>query len=149
MRRARETAAPLSRLHNLPVVVDEELAEWDRESTSYIPIEELRATRDERWLAMVEGRLEDFDVDPVQFRGGVVRAMEHVVSANPGRAVAVVCHGGVINAYLSHVLGTRELLFFEPRYSSVSRVVAARSGARSVLSLNETFHLRGTALLDR
>ena len=148
MRRARETAEALSRSHNLPVVIDEELSEWDREATSYIPIEELRATRDERWMAMVEGRLDAFDVDPAQFQAGVVRAVEHVVAANPGRKVAVVCHGGVINAYLAHVLGTRELMFFEPRYSSVSRVAAARSGQRAVVSLNETFHLRGSGLLQ-
>lgn len=149
LRRARETAEPISQTHNLALVVDDELSEWDREATSYIPIEELRVTRDERWVAMAEGRLEAFDVDPGQFQEGVVRAVEHLVAANPGRKVAVVCHGGVINAYLAHILGTSRLLFFEPRYSSINRVVAARSGQRSVLSLNETAHLRGTALLDR
>ena len=147
MQRARQTAVPLSVAHDLPVVVDEELTEWDREATSYIPIDELRATRDERWLAMVEGRLDAFDVDPGQFQAGVVRAVEHLVAANQGRKVAVVCHGGVINAYLAHILGISRLMFFEPRYTSVNRVVAARTGQRSVLSLNETAHLRGTALL--
>src|SRR4051812_33927709 len=47
LRRAQETAAPVSRVHNLPVVIDEELAEWDRAASSYIPVEELRATNDE------------------------------------------------------------------------------------------------------
>jgi 2,3-bisphosphoglycerate-dependent phosphoglycerate mutase len=147
--RARQTAEPVSGTHNLPLVIDEELAEWDREATSYIPIEELRVARDERWLAMAEGRLEAFDVDPDQFQQGVVRAMERLVEANPGRKVAVVSHGGVINAYLAHILGTTRLMFFEPRYTSINRVVAARSGQRSVLALNETAHLRGTPLLDR
>lgn len=147
--RARQTAAPISEVHNLPLVIDEELSEWDREATSYIPIEELRVTRDERWRAVAEGRLEAFDVDPDQFQRGVVAAVERLIDANPGRKVAVVSHGGVINAYLAHVLGTSRLMFFEPRYTSVSRVVAARSGQRSVLALNETAHLRGTSLLDR
>ena len=112
-------------------------------------MEELRVTRDERWLALAEGRLDSFDVDPDQFQRGVVEALERLVEANPGRKVAVVCHGGVINAYLAHILGTTKLMFFEPRYTSISRVAAARSGQRSVLALNETAHLRGTSLLDR
>src|SRR5436305_14730984 len=61
MNRAQETAAPVAVVHNLPIVVDEELAEFDREATSYIPVEELRATKDERWLAMVEGRFDGHD----------------------------------------------------------------------------------------
>ena len=36
--------------------------------------------------------------------------------------------------------------FFYPNYTSIHRVAAARSGERSVLSLNETCHLRGTGL---
>ena len=147
--RALQTAEPIAAVHNLALVVDDELTEFDREATSYIPIEELRATRDERWLAMVEGRLDEFEVDPDEFRSGVVRAVERIVAANPGRKVAVVCHGGVINAYLGHILGISRLMWFEPAYSSVHRVAAARSGERSVVALNESAHLRGTGLLAR
>jgi probable phosphoglycerate mutase len=56
--------------------------------------------------------------------------------------VAAVCHGGTINAYLSAVLGLEQLMFFVPQYTSVSRVRASRSGARSIVSMNETGHLR-------
>jgi probable phosphoglycerate mutase len=142
LRRARETAAAVATHHGLEVVVDDELAEFDKEATSYIPYEELKATRDERFVAMVEGRLEDYDVDPADFQAGVVRAIERVIDANPGGTVGVVCHGGVINAYLAHVLGIDRLLFFEPVYTSISRVAAARTGQRSLVSLNETAHLR-------
>ena len=92
---------------------------------------------------MVEGNLGEFDVDPEAFRRGVVEAMERLVSANPGRTVAVVCHGGVINAYAAQVLGIDRVLFFEPRYASINRFAASRQGTRSVVSLNETAHLRG------
>lgn len=143
LQRARQTAHAVARHHGLELVVDEELAEFDKEATSYIPYEELKATRDERFLAMTEGRLEDFDVDPEVFQEGVVAAIERVIEANPGRTVGVVCHGGVINAYLAHVLGIDRLLFFEPGYTSISRVAASRTGARSVVSLNELAHLRG------
>lgn len=147
MQRARETAAPLATALGVDVVVDSELAEFDREATSYIPIEELKAAKDERWLAMVEGTFEDNGVDPVAFRTGVVRAMDHIVTGNPGGSVAVICHGGVINAYLAHILDIDRSLWFEPKYTSIHRVLASRRGDRSLETLNEVAHLRGTKLL--
>ena len=148
MRRALETAAPVASTHGVEVVVDDELAEFDREATSYIPIEELKATNDERWIAMVEGRLEDWEGNAELFRAAVVGAVERVIAANAGpRVVAVVCHGGVINNYVGHVLGIERPLWFEPRYTSITRIAASRSGIRSVVSLNETAHLRGSGLL--
>lgn len=149
MRRARETAEPLAAALGLDVLVDEDLAEFDREATTYIPVEELKATKDERWLALVEGRIGDvYGVDPAEFRAGVVRTVERVVESRLGRTMALVCHGGVINAYLASVLGVERSVVFEPRYTSISRVAASTSHAvRSVLTLNETAHLRGTGLL--
>lgn len=147
LQRARQTAAPLASALGVEVVVDTELSEWDREATSYIPVEELKATKDERWMAMVEGNFDTADVDPVAFKEGVVRAIEHVITGNPGGSVAVVCHGGVINAYLAHILGIERPLWFEPRYTSIHRVLASRRGDRSLQTLNETAHLRGSNLL--
>ncbi|MBK9178164.1 MAG: histidine phosphatase family protein [Acidimicrobiales bacterium] len=149
MQRARETAAPLAAAHGLEVVVDDELAEYDRNAHFYVPVEELKATGDPRWKEVLEGTWTDGEVDPATFRAVVVEAVERVIEANPSRRVAVVCHGGVINAYVAHVLdlGDRfETGFFYPVYTSISRVMAARSGERSVASLNETAHLRGTGL---
>lgn len=142
MRRAVETAETVAKAQGLPVLIDEELAEFDREATSYIPLEELKAARDERYLAMVEGRLEDIHADPAAFQAGVVGAIERVIERHAGQKVAVVCHGGVINAYLAHILGIQRMLFFGPDYTSVSRVLASSTGQRSVLTLNETPHLR-------
>ena len=83
-------------------------------------------------------------VDPHEFRAGVVDAVEAIIAAHPGEKVAAVCHGGVINAYLTHILGIADPSgFFYPNYTSIHRIAAARSGERSVLSLNETCHLRG------
>jgi probable phosphoglycerate mutase len=149
LRRARETAEPVGKVHNLPVVVDEELAEWDRAATSYIPVEELRATNDERWRSLVENSFDVFDFDVTAFQQGVVAAVERIIHANPGRKVAVVCHGGVINVYLAHILGLDQQLFFLPVYTSLHRVLASRTGHRGISSLNETAHLRGTGLLLR
>lgn len=140
--RARETADPLARASGLELQVDHGITEFDQGSNSYIPMEELRTTKDERWLALAGGTLEGFDIDPAQFRDQAVGAIEGIVESNPGRKVAVVCHGGVINAYVGHVLGIDRLLWFEPLYSSIARLAASRHGPRSVLSLNEAPHLR-------
>ena len=146
MRRARETADAIAVAHGLDVNIDDELAEFDREAVSYIPFEELRATRDERYKAMIEDRLHDLEVDGVAFQNGVVGAVERVIDANPGRKIAVVCHGGVINAYTAHIAGVPRLLWFEPGYTSINRVAASKSGIRSVVALNETAHLRNVVL---
>jgi len=135
MRRARETAAPLSSRLGLPVQVDEGLAEYDRGAGSYIPIEELKAANDPRWTQLPER--------PEEFQRDVVTAIEAIVAAHPGERVAVVCHGGVINAYAGHVLGLTDPLFFLPAYTSVSRILAASTGTRSIESLNESAHIRG------
>src|SRR5207249_4866325 len=90
LRRAVETATELARPHAVELVVDEELCEWDRDDPSYIPIEELRELRDERWSALVEERWDELapGLDPARFRAGVVGAVERVVAAHPGEHVA-------------------------------------------------------------
>ena len=77
---------------------------------------------------------------------------EALIARPGGDKIAVVCHGGVINAYLAHILnldsakqGVHEH-FFYPNYTSIHRVAAARSGERSVVTINETSHLRNTGL---
>jgi broad specificity phosphatase PhoE len=146
MQRARQTAEPLAAALGLSVVVDTDLAEYDREATGYIPMEDVKAAAGEKWAAMVEENFEGA-VDPIEFQRGVVTAIDHIVTGNPGGTIAVVCHGGVINAYLAAILGLDRILWFEPRYTSISRVLASRRGDRSLSTLNETAHLRGTNLL--
>jgi probable phosphoglycerate mutase len=141
LRRARETAAPLAARLGLEVVIDEDLAEFDREADFYIPMEELKAEGDPRWQQMVDGTWST-EVEAQAFEVGVAAAMERVIAANPGRNVAVVCHGGVINAYLADVLGLADPMFFYPAYTGISRVMAARSGERSIATVNEAGHLR-------
>jgi probable phosphoglycerate mutase len=143
MRRAQETAAPLARVLGVTPVVDPELAEFDKDAHFYIPMEELKAAGDERYQKMLRGEY-DGEVDPHTFREVVTVAIERIVEANAGATVAIVCHGGVINAYASHVLGLDYPLFFEPHYTSVNRFLASSRGHRSLVSLNDLGHLHGT-----
>ena len=122
------------------------VAEWDRHSNEYVPIEELKANDDPRWQALVRGEWTAHDETPEQFAARTVGALERIVAAHRGERVVVVCHGGVINGYLAHVLGLREYSFFYPNYTSIHRVAAAGTGERSIVTVNETPHLRGTGL---
>lgn len=144
MVRARETAAPLAAARGLEAVVTDGVAEFDRDADSYVPMEELKAAGDPRWHQIVEGGyFGNGDLAPEQFQATVVSAVEGVIARNAGGTAAIVCHGGVINAYVAHVLGIDDLIFFEPGYTSISRIRASRRGHRMVVSLNETAHLRG------
>ncbi len=141
--RARQTAAPLAeRLGGDPKVISE-LAEFDADSTSYIPVEEMRSTQHPRLRAMVEGRWDELgsSVAPEIFQDTIVRTLDGLADSHPGQRLAIVCHGAVINAYLGDIIGTPRLLWFEPRYTSLHRVLVSRSGVRSVESLNELPHL--------
>ena len=121
LRRAVQTAEHVAARTGHDVIVDDELAEFDRHSHFYIPYEELKAEKDERWDDLIAGRWgTDGEVDPATFQAVVVEAVERVIAANPGRTVAIVCHGGVINAYLAHILGVdgpAGPMFFEPAYA--------------------------------
>jgi 2,3-bisphosphoglycerate-dependent phosphoglycerate mutase len=143
--RARETAQPVAAAFGLEPEVVEGIAEWDADSDEYIPVEELRELKDERWYAMIEGRWTDTGgVDPSVFQAQIVPAVDELIARFAGRRVVAVTHGGVVNVYLAHVLGIARHLWFHPEYTSVSRVHASRDGMRSVGTVNETAHLVGT-----
>lgn len=142
LRRARETAEPLADRLGLAIELEPRVAEYDRDSESYIPLEELRELDYEAWRDfMSRGYPEGMDLE--DFRHGVVSACDEIIRDNAGRRVVVVCHGGVINTWASHVVGLGFKLFFNPGYTSLNRFLASSEGARSVGSLNEQAHLRG------
>ncbi len=142
LRRATETAAPIAQALGLTTEIVDGLHEYDSAADSYIPIEEMRAENSERWQAMVEGRWAEYGGEPPdQFRSRIVPCLDGVIAAHPGRTVAAVCHGGVINVYLAAILGIDRALWFDPEYTSISRVHASRTGTRSVASVNEAAHL--------
>jgi probable phosphoglycerate mutase len=140
--RAVDTAAPIAKSCGLEVEVVEGLIEYDSNSDHYIPMEELRATKDERCHAMVSGQWDAFGADlPHVFRERIDATVTEIVSRFAGRRVVAVCHGGVINVALGSVLGVEQPLWFEPGYTSLSRMRASRGGVRSIASLNELAHL--------
>jgi 2,3-bisphosphoglycerate-dependent phosphoglycerate mutase len=116
LQRARQTAAPLAAQFGLEAQVIAELAEFDAAASSYIPIEEMKATRDPRLQAMTEGRWDQFgsEIEPDAFRSMVVAVIDGVAAVHPGESAAVVCHwqssvavaiGTVVGIPLGIVLG--------------------------------------------
>lgn len=142
-RRAIETAAPVAAALGLEVEVVDGIAEYDWRADHYIPTEELARANDGRWQAMLEGRWEEFGGDPPDvFRARIDAAVDELVAQHPGGRVVAVCHGGVINCVVARVIGLEALLWFNPAYTSIHRVMASRSGVRSLVSLNDTAHLQ-------
>jgi probable phosphoglycerate mutase len=141
--RARQTAQPLAELFGVQPEVVEMLAEYDRHDSHYIPLEDLKAMRTEgdtqRWYELLAGNDSD---ERRAWRDELVPVIEAIIEANRGRVVAAVCHGGVINAYISHVLGVGSPMVFEPYYTAINRVMAAGSGERSLRTVNESPWMR-------
>lgn len=147
MRRAIETASPIAEIMNLPVISVDGVAEFDRHSEWYVPVEELKAANDPRWRDLVNGQWTATHETEEEFIHRIVASIEEIVERHSSQRVLVVCHGGVINAYVASILGlANKRGFFYPNYTSIHRIAAARSGERSVVTLNETSHLRGSGL---
>ena len=142
LQRAVATAAPIGAACGVEIEIVDDLIEYDNNSDHYIPMEEMRLNKDDRWQAMVDGRWDEFGADlPEVFRARIDAVTTALVERFPGKRIVAVCHGGVINVALGSVLGVVPPLWFEPGYTSVSRMIASRTGIRSVASLNELAHL--------
>lgn len=140
LRRAIETAQPLAESLGWRPVIHESVAEYDRDASHYIPMEELKREDYPAWKAFVDGGYGD-EVDMAEFAMRVSDGMEEIIRAHAGRRVAVFCHGGVVNVWTAKVLGMAPSLFIDVDYGSISRFLCASTGERSVRSLNETGHL--------
>jgi probable phosphoglycerate mutase len=140
-RRAIQTAEPVAAARDLPVEIDDRLAEYDRDLPVYIPIEHIRAENPQEWARIAQGRLPS-SVDEAGFRRRVGAAIDDAVSAaDPEDTVAVFSHGGVINVVLHEILGTKRLLSFPIDYVSVTRLLFSRSGQATVAAVNGTEHV--------
>lgn len=139
MQRAWQTAEPLARRKSLDIDVRDGVAEYDRHAGHYIPVEELKEHDYEQWRKLMRGELDEIDF--AAFCDAVITTIEEIIAANRGKRVAITCHGGVINVWTAHVIGFQPRLFFNPNYTSISRFMAASSGEKSVITLNEHYHL--------
>lgn len=140
-RRAVQTAGPLADKLGLSVDIDERLAEYDRDMSHYVPIEQIAQENPEELARLAAGHLPT-GVDEQEFLTRVVAAVDDLIAAaGHDDTVVLFSHGGVINVLLHHILGTERLLSFHVDYASVTRLLASRSGKLSVAAVNGTEHV--------
>ena len=122
------------------------LGEWERGE-----FRRRAAIRDPQWLQFAEsGR---WDMVPGSegdgpFRHRVSTAVDAVIERHRGRTVAVVCHGGVINAYIANMYGLDRSFFVTVENTSVTVVRAGEAQRRILVVANDCHHLYDPVLND-
>lgn len=147
MRRAHDTANAIARHHGLTTVVVPDLREIDlwqrapqdkglldiytREQLADIYREVTRTRKHEAYPYC-----EDVDA----FRERVFNAFDRIVDESVGMRVVVACHGGVINAILSRVLGSVFDHLVSVHHTSIT-VMRAADTRRFLLTINDYSHV--------
>ncbi|MGB3771926.1 MAG: histidine phosphatase family protein [Rhodococcus sp. (in: high G+C Gram-positive bacteria)] len=141
-KRAHQTAVLTAEPHGLDVVLDQRLREWDSDRTTYATPEEIADTPQGR--AFAEGRFEDFvpTYDKAEVALRMRAAILDATRRAPGQLTVVASHGGAINTLLSDILRAPSPFFFNPGYTSMSRIAVLRSERFVIESVNDTAHLR-------
>lgn len=144
--RARQTAELLARAQGLAVAVDDRLKERNVGAWSGLTEAEVRERypeflRGDWWREGPPG-----GESQAALTERTVAALGHILAAHPEDTVAVVSHGGSLNAYLLHQLGIPPGQPVSFRFVNTSYArLSVRGGRVYVISLGETDHLHGLA----
>ena len=147
MKRAHDTGKQIAMHHNLAVNIVDDLKEvdlWQRapQDKGLLEIytrEELAAVyRDVTRTRKHSSYPYCEDVDA--FKARVIGAVDSIIADNQGHRVAIACHGGVINAYLSHLLGSVFDHLVSVHHTSIT-VVRGADTRRTVLTINDYSHV--------
>lgn len=151
LRRALDTAGPLAARFGLEVEVAPGFVEMDVGETDGLTFADLRA----RYPEFLERWLSDDCADVPMPGGETLRQVQDRAWAEIERlyerfadgAVLVVTHNFVIGALLCAVTGAPLSRFRRFRQGLASRsLIDVRPGARTLLALNDTAHLRAAGL---
>lgn len=142
LKRAVDTAQAVSTHHNISPVIYEDLEEVRLGDWSHGEFRRRAATSDPEFL---EWRLRGtWDGIPngegdEAFRVRVSQRIHDLARNHRGQSIAVVCHGGVINAFLAHILGTERSLWMMVENTSITTVNI--SDTFNVIGVNDCSHL--------
>lgn len=143
LRRAYDTALPLAAPRGLPVEVRRDLEEvrlgdWGRgefrRRAAVGDPEFLAWARTGRWDGIPGGEGDR------AFRERVTGVIDALVPQHRGGRIAVVAHGGSINAYLAHVLGLERSIWMTVENTSITVVRVGPDGP-TVVTVNDCHHL--------
>jgi probable phosphoglycerate mutase len=141
--RARQTAEPLATARGLDVEVFVDLEEVRLGDWSDGEFRRRAAANDPEFVAW--SATGTWDGIPggegdTALRARVATVIDALAARHRGHTVAVVCHGGVIAAYLAHVLGIERSLWMAVENTSVS-VVHLGPASTFVVTANDCHHL--------
>jgi broad specificity phosphatase PhoE len=148
LQRALETGREIARHHRMEPSVIHDLREVevfrdipaDKPAADFLGEGLLLGIR-ERMLRERKWDVYPYSESSFEFRKRTVNAVEAIIAENEGKRVVIACHGGVINAYIGHVIGVGSDMFFRPAHASIS-VVFSGHGVRALQTLNDVHHLR-------
>jgi probable phosphoglycerate mutase len=147
LQRAHNTANEVAKHHGLDVIVREDLSEidlWQKapQDKGLLDIysrdeliavyREVAATRRHSAYPYCE--------DGEAFKSRIVAAIDAIIAESIGHRVAVVCHGGVINSYLSHLMRSAYDHLVAVHHTSIT-VVRAADTRRELLTINDYSHV--------
>ena len=140
--RALHTAEAIASHHKLEVGVFEDLEEVRLGDWGNGEFRRRAATADPEYVEWAKTGTWDGipNVEGDQnFRSRVSSRINLLAAQHDGGCIAVVCHGGVINAYVAELLGTKRSLWMMVENTSITTVKL--SATPSVLTLNDCNHL--------
>jgi broad specificity phosphatase PhoE len=140
--RALNTAEAIASHHSLDVGIFEDLEEVRLGDWSNGEFRRRAAAGDPEYVKWAEtGRWDGIPnaEGDQRFRSRVSDRINALAAQHNGGCIAVVCHGGVINAYLANMLGTHRSLWMMVENTSITTVKL--SATPSVLTLNDCNHL--------
>ena len=151
LRRSRQTVEPFAAAAGLEPHFEDDLMEAHIGKWEGLPFEEILAS-DETMLHRLRNQEPIWRHAPgieahAPFRARVRDAVEGALAAHPDGNVLVICHGGVINAYLAPLLGVDHEMFFLPENTSLNSVVVD-GDRRRVRFLNDHLHLTDPHLFE-
>jgi 2,3-bisphosphoglycerate-dependent phosphoglycerate mutase len=148
-RRCLETVAPFLEATGAPAEADEDLGEVFVGDWEGVRFEDV-ISGDEELARRFREQEPMFSLAPggesgSELRARVVPAVERALARADRGTVLAVVHGGVINAYLGHVMGIGHDMFFLPDNASIN-TVAVDGDRREMRFINDVRHLTDPAI---